>query len=61
LDLIPKGVSYGFDDLMRQMLRNGLPVYVYKHEGLWMDIGREEDFLKAQEMFTENHTPSLGL
>ena len=61
LDLIPKGVPYGFDDLMRQMLRSGLPVYVYKHEGLWMDIGREEDFLKAQEIFMENHAPILGL
>lgn len=61
LDLIPRGVPFGFDDLMRQMLENNLPIYTYQHEGVWMDIGREEDFRKAQEVFMENHSSLLGL
>jgi len=61
LDLIPKGVPFGFDDLMHQMLEDDLPIYMYEHEGVWMDIGREEDFRKAQEVFMENHSSLLGV
>lgn len=49
-DLIPPGVPYGFDDLMLEMLENGTPVHVFKHQGLWLDIGRVEDFHKAQDV-----------
>jgi NDP-sugar pyrophosphorylase family protein len=60
LDLIPNGVPYGFDDLILNMLAKGLPVYNYVHSGIWMDIGRHEDFLKAQEVFEENGARILG-
>ena len=50
LELIPSGVPFGFDDLMRQMLDNGTEVHVYKHHGLWLDIGRVDDFQRAQEI-----------
>lgn len=50
LKLIPKGVPFGFDNLMHAMLSRGLPVNVYEHHGMWMDIGRPEDFLKAQDL-----------
>ena len=53
LDLVPRGVPFGFDDLMHTMLDQNLPAYTYHHQGLWMDIGRQEDFLKAQELFSE--------
>ena len=53
LELIPPGVPFGFDDLMHRMLDRDDPVYVYKHDGLWMDIGREEDFKQAQRVFAE--------
>ena len=49
LELIPSGVPFGFDDLMRQVLENGTDVSVYKHDGLWLDIGRMEDFQRAQD------------
>jgi NDP-sugar pyrophosphorylase family protein len=51
LDLIPQNVPFGFDSLMHEMLLRDLPVYLYKHDGLWMDIGRAEDFCRAQESF----------
>jgi NDP-mannose synthase len=55
LDLIPKGVPFGFDNLMYEMLARTLPVYLYKHGGLWMDIGRQEDFCRAQESFMRDY------
>jgi NDP-mannose synthase len=57
LDFIPHNVPFGFDDLMYVMLARGLPVHLYKHEGLWMDIGRTEDFCRAQEAFSANINP----
>lgn len=60
LDLIPKGVPFGFDDLMHAMLEKDLPVHVFEHHGCWMDIGRPEDFLRAQEVFEQNQHSILG-
>ena len=60
LELIPKGVPFGFDDLMHVMLGKGLPVRVFRHEGMWMDIGRPEDFHKAQEVVSENEALIFG-
>jgi NDP-mannose synthase len=55
LGLIPKGIPFGFDNLMYEMLARALPVYLYKHGGLWMDIGRQEDFCRAQECFVRDY------
>lgn len=55
LELIPEGVPFGFDNLMHTMLKHGHPVNQYKHSGLWMDIGNEEDFNNAQESFTRKY------
>lgn len=60
LDLIPKGVPFGFDDLMYAMLERDLPVHVFEHQGCWMDIGRPEDFRHAQEVFEQNQHAILG-
>jgi len=61
LDLIPRGVPFGFDDLMHTMLAKKLPVNVYEHKGLWMDIGRPEDFKDAQNMVENNSSSILGI
>ncbi len=61
LKFIPKGVPFGFDDLMLNMLDQSVPVYVYRHQGAWMDIGRPEDFQRAQELFPECANPMLGI
>ncbi len=58
--LIPKGTPYGFDNLMHAMLEKKWPVYTYKHDGLWMDIGREEDFKNAQKMYCDNEVTLTG-
>jgi mannose-1-phosphate guanylyltransferase len=47
---IPKGVAFGFDNLVHILLEKKIPIHVFQHDGLWMDIGRPEDFQKAQEL-----------
>jgi mannose-1-phosphate guanylyltransferase len=61
IDLIPKGVPFGFDDLMYLMLDKSISVFTFEHNGIWMDIGRKEDFLKAQEVFANNSKAILGV
>lgn len=61
LDFIPRGVAFGFDDLMHSLLDQDIPVYSFKHEGLWMDIGRPEDYTAAQDTFNENQITILGI
>ncbi len=60
LEIVPHGVPFGFDDLMHTMLERKMPVHVYKHDGVWMDVGRAEDFARAQEMFRDNEGAFLG-
>lgn len=60
LERIPSGVPFGFDDLMFQMLEEEVQVNVFKHSGLWLDIGRVEDFLKAQDVAWDEQTPVLA-
>jgi mannose-1-phosphate guanylyltransferase len=56
LDIIPNGgVPFGFDDLMNSMLEKRLPVYLYRHDGLWLDIGREEDYRSVQKSFMQEY------
>jgi mannose-1-phosphate guanylyltransferase len=50
LKYIPQGVSFGFDDLVHILLDKDISIHVFQHNGLWMDIGRPEDFQKAQEL-----------
>jgi mannose-1-phosphate guanylyltransferase len=55
LDIIPNNVPYGFDDLMYEMMVQKLPVHMFHHRGLWLDIGRQEDFMHAQENFLKTY------
>jgi NDP-sugar pyrophosphorylase family protein len=55
LDFIPNGSPFGFDDLMNSMLHKKLPVWLYRHEGLWLDIGREEDYKEVQKSFMKEY------
>ena len=55
---IPDGVPFGFDDLMFRMLEHGLPVRTFLHNGFWLDIGRVEDFQKAQELGLDQDAPA---
>jgi NDP-sugar pyrophosphorylase family protein len=49
LEHIPEGRHFDFPDLVFALLEAGLPVGAYRHEGLWFDIGRQEDYERAAE------------
>ena len=49
---------FGFDDLILCMLARDLPVFSFPHDGLWLDIGRVEDFQKAQELAWDDQLPA---
>ena len=49
LDFVPLGEPFGFDDLMYTLLAKKQTIKVYPYDGYWLDIGRPEDYEKAQE------------
>lgn len=57
---LPKGKKYGFDDLMLDSLRAGENVHIVPFEGLWLDVGRPDDYDTVNETYAELK-PRLGL
>jgi len=54
LDHIPDTGMFGFDDLMHRCLERKLPVHAHTHGGIWLDIGRPDDYQAAIETFDNN-------
>jgi len=48
LKFIPKKSFFNATDLMEELIRNGLKVVSFPFSGYWLDVGRHEDFQKAQ-------------
>jgi NDP-sugar pyrophosphorylase family protein len=61
LKYIPSGVPFGFDDLVLCMLERGAPVSTFKHNGIWLDVGRVDDFKKAQELSWDDQSPAFEM
>ena len=38
---------FGFDDLVYRLLDLKIDINTYEHNGYWLDIGRPEDYAKA--------------
>ncbi|GAA5521901.1 nucleotidyltransferase family protein [Aliifodinibius salicampi] len=49
VDYIPRGEFYDTTDLMKELIEDGKKVFSYPHSGYWLDVGKHEDFEKAQE------------
>jgi NDP-sugar pyrophosphorylase family protein len=47
LDYIPRGEYFDFPDLVQALLRAGESVGAFLFDGLWLDIGRHEDYEQA--------------
>jgi NDP-sugar pyrophosphorylase family protein len=47
----PSGLPFGFDELVLDLLRSGTPPADYAFGGYWMDIGRPEDYDRANAEF----------
>lgn len=48
-DIIPKGTHYNATDLLDHLIHNNYKVKSYPLRGYWLDIGKHEDYKKAQE------------
>jgi len=53
VDLVPEGPS-DFPELVTALLDAGLPVGAFVHDGLWLDIGRHEDYENAVELWAHS-------
>lgn len=47
MGIIPEGVPFGFDDLMLKLIADERDVRAYPFEGYWLDIGRPDDYDRA--------------
>ncbi len=53
LEHIPPTGRFDLPDLVHALLRAGQPVGTYRHDGLWFDIGRQEDYARAATTWLE--------
>jgi len=53
LDYLPEGFS-NLPDLIVSMINNNEKVSTFVHEGEWLDIGREEDYIAACNKFVSD-------
>jgi NDP-sugar pyrophosphorylase family protein len=60
LDRIPAGRPYGFDHLMLELIREGRPARLARHDGYWLDIGRPDDYAQAIDDFERLRPTLLG-
>jgi NDP-sugar pyrophosphorylase family protein len=60
MGFIPEGKSYGFDNLMHDLLVAGKPAAVRAFNGYWLDIGRPDDYIQAIEEFEQMKQRFLG-
>ena len=53
LRYIPEDTYFDFPDLIQVLLKNGKKVICYPSDDYWLDIGRGEDYQKANEVFSK--------
>ncbi|HTV47918.1 MAG TPA: sugar phosphate nucleotidyltransferase [Phycisphaerae bacterium] len=54
LDYIPPVKYFDFPDLVLRLLAEKCKVSCYEADAIWLDIGRRDDYLEAQEVFLKN-------
>ena len=54
LQYIPENTPFGFDHLMLKLIAEKQKVFVKKHSGYWLDIGRPDDYEKAIDEFEKS-------
>jgi NDP-mannose synthase len=57
-EFIPNNEYYGMDALIKKLLAEGKPIYKYEIKDYWIDIGRIEDYEKAQHAYKEMYNES---
>jgi NDP-sugar pyrophosphorylase family protein len=56
LSLIPQNSYFGMDTLIQLMVARNMPITHFQIHDYWLDIGRIDDYNKAQEMYKEHFT-----
>ena len=51
LKSIPADTPFGFDDLMNMLLEKKEKINIFRYKGYWLDIGRPDDYEKANVDF----------
>lgn len=54
---IPDDEYFSMDTLIKNMLSKGLPVAKYEMQEYWLDIGRIDDYEKAQDVYNKHLNP----
>jgi NDP-mannose synthase len=60
LAYIPESGCFDFPDLVQALLEAGLPVGAYTHDGIWLDIGRKEDYERASTAWLNGFAVEAG-
>ncbi|MCT9092404.1 sugar phosphate nucleotidyltransferase [Streptomyces sp. ASQP_92] len=50
------GLPFGFDELVLDLLKAQTPPHAYPFEGYWLDIGRPDDYDRANAEFTTHRS-----
>ena len=59
-ELIGDGEALGMPDLLLRIVRSGQKVFCYESTAYWLDIGRVDDYERAQEEFEHNKKALLA-
>jgi NDP-mannose synthase len=51
---VPAGERFDFPDLVQALLVSGKQVGAYRFDGIWFDIGRQEDYQRAVEAWSRH-------
>ncbi len=54
LELIPENTYYGMDTLIKSMISQKIPISHYPIKEYWLDIGRIDDYEKAQTIYDKH-------
>jgi NDP-sugar pyrophosphorylase family protein len=52
-EIIPKDVYYSMDTLINDMIKKNSPITKFVINDYWLDIGRDVDYQKAQEIYKD--------
>jgi NDP-sugar pyrophosphorylase family protein len=53
MQFIPEGMPFGFDNLMLKLIAENQDVRAHPFSGYWLDIGRPDDYDKANREFDQ--------
>ena len=59
LDFIPDHSYFDFPDLVEELLRSDVRVGAYEYDGLWLDIGRHDDYDQAVKLLDQGELAIL--